>query len=554
SETVSLLLRSGDELKTRIDALSEKDPKPWDTSVLTQQLKTQIALIKGTSESTGTAENLETIEKSNQNVEPIEPSDFLVNHELLAELMGESQPKQQIEAPAPESNIINKPVVLKVLNNSEHEEKAVTTNAPPPSSTKAAPKSTTQKNSSGSIKVDNYRNDSVLDAVGELVVLKNQLVHDETIKKSENHRLESIVGQLDKSIKELYEKTLSIRMTPFKSLFIKLQRLVRDVSLQLNKPVHFELIGEDTEVDRTVAEILNDPMVHIVRNALDHGIEKPDQREASGKNKEATLIVSAKQSGGNVLIEVTDDGAGINRDKVLKKAIEKGLISKDTNIDSIPDEEVFQMLFAAGFSTADKVSDLSGRGVGLDVVKSNLDKINGKISISSTQGKGSVFRLTIPLTTSITDGIDVTIKGHRFILPIHSIREIVRVSENDFTNLPDKGSILKIREELIQVLESDLMIGKIKTVQSELIQNNIFSETKETSTNGNLFVILESLHRNYALRIDEIMGQAQVVVKSMSLGFNIHEIAGAAIMGDGQTVLILDPTNMINDSELERSA
>ena len=234
----------------------------------------------------------------------------------------------------------------------------------------------------------------MLDAVGELVVLKNQLVsvHAEGASQDQNMRLEGIVDQLDKTVRELYEKTLSIRMTPLKSLFVKIQRIVRDVSLTLKKPVDLQLVGEETEVERTVFELLNDPMVHLVRNALDHGIEPPDLREQRGKSPTAKVVVSAKQSGGNVIIEIVDDGGGINRERVLKKAIERNLVNPGVDPNTIPDEQVFQFIFSAGFSTAEKVSDLSGRGVGLDVVRTEINALGGRIELQNHPHAGADFR------------------------------------------------------------------------------------------------------------------------------------------------------------------
>ncbi|HWU41895.1 MAG TPA: chemotaxis protein CheA, partial [Bdellovibrio sp.] len=406
------------------------------------------------------------------------------------------------------------------------------------------------KNATSAIKVDTGRVDSVLDAVGELVVLKNQLVHDETVRSGVNLRLEAIVDQLDKAVRELYEKTLSIRMTPLKSMFIKIQRIVRDVSLTLDKPVDLQLIGEETEVERTVFELLGDPLVHLVRNSMDHGIEKKEIRQQRNKPATAKVTVSAKQNGGNVIIEICDDGGGINREKVLGKAIERGLVPSNVDPASIPDETVFQYIFQPGFSTADKISDLSGRGVGLDVVKSNLDKINGKINISSKAGVGTTFRLTIPLSTAITDGIIVALDGARYILPIHSIREIVRVQPKDYTNISKAGRVASIRGHLLPVIDVSKTLGTINWTlnkkDQQLVQrreNSLSARREET-----MLVIIESMTGQMAFPVDDVLGQAQVVVKPINTGHNIPEVAGAAILGDGRTVLILEPGSLVTNS------
>lgn len=450
--------------------------------------------------------------------------------------------EQKEAAAAPQPVVVAAPAPVMKVVPSEPVAKAAST-ASAPSGKSGGP----MKPQNVVIKVDTGRVDSVLDAVGELVVLKNQIVHDEYIKAGGNVRLEAIVDQLDKAVRELYEKTLSIRMTPLKSLFVKIQRIVRDVSLTLNKPVDLELIGEETEVERTVFELLGDPLVHLVRNAMDHGVENGDLRKERNKSPTAKVTVSAKQSGGNVIIEIVDDGGGINREKVLKKAIEKNLVPSGVDPASLSDDTVFQFIFSAGFSTADKISDLSGRGVGLDVVRSNLERINGKINISSKLGQGTTFRLTIPLSTAITDGIVVALDGERYILPIHSIREIVRVMPKDYTEIPSAGKVAKVREVLVPVIDIETTLGHISRDLNN--RNPSWGQRKTESLSSRreetMLVIIESTSGQMAMPVDDVLGQAQVVVKPLTTGNNIPEVAGAAILGDGRTVLILDPTMIV---------
>jgi two-component system chemotaxis sensor kinase CheA len=375
--------------------------------------------------------------------------------------------------------------------------------------------------------------DSVLDAVGEIVVLKNQLVHDDSVKNGNNPRLAAVVDQLDKSVRELYEKTLGIRMTPLKSLFLKIQRIVRDVSLQLDKPVDLQILGDETEVERTVFEMLGDPMVHLVRNALDHGIEKQETRKSKGKSLMANLMVSARQSGGQVIIEIKDDGGGIDRERVLAKALEKGLLPSGHDTNSMTDNQVYQLLMAPGFSTAEKVSDLSGRGVGLDVVKSNLERVHGKIEIESKLGAGSTFRLVIPLTTAITDGIVVALNNRQYILPTYSIKEIVRVAPEGFTKLSSINRVVKIRDSLLSVIE----LGNLFSLGQKTIERTNSNNRRDEQ----MLVIIETVHGQSALPVDDVLGQTQAVVKPFQIGEEIPEISGAAVLGDGSTVLILDP-------------
>lgn len=578
SKVISLLLQSGDTLKNRITSLQKGQDNVWDTSALVAEL------IQVTEELSGKpSKRHEAAAPAHPEEEKVAvPDNFfdvaapaeeasgedVTNHELLAELLGQLSPEDRAEFEAKEKAESKPDLKIVPAEPTPVVAAAAPVQAPPaakpapvaPAAVAAAapkaeapggkaPPSNSNANKAGqsAIKVDTARVDSVLDAVGELVVLKNQLVHDEVVRSGGNLRLEAIVDQLDKAVRELYEKTLSIRMTPLKSMFIKIQRIVRDVSLALDKPVDLVLAGEETEVERTVFELLGDPLVHLVRNAMDHGVEKKEIRQERGKPPVAKVTVSAKQSGGNVVIDIVDDGGGINREKVLQKAIERDLIPAGVDPATIPDEQVFQFIFHAGFSTADKISDLSGRGVGLDVVKSNLDKIHGKINISSKLGQGTTFRMTIPLSTAITDGIIVAIEGARYILPIHSIREIVRVQPKDYTNISGAGKVANIRGLLLPVLDVSDTLGSINWTLHQ--KDETLAARRENSLSArreeSMLVIIESMMGQMAFPVDDVLGQAQVVVKPLTTGHSVPEVAGAAILGDGRTVLVLDPSALL---------
>lgn len=578
SEVITLLLQSGDVLKNRVSFLQQGKTGTWDTSALVTQLVDLREQLSG--------------KPAKKYVQPFQdeapkaevPDDFFAapvaatensevasaveddhtNHELLAELLAGLSPEDQAEFHASQQLVAEAPVVeAPVIAPPQVVSPAPTpiaTAKPAPAAAPAAAASNggggngqkaPTKHTNTTIKVDTGRVDQVLDAVGELVVLKNQIVHDETVRNGQNLRLEAIVDQLDKAVRELYEKTLSIRMTPLKSMFVKIQRIVRDVSIALDKPVDLQLIGEETEVERTVFELLGDPLVHLVRNSMDHGVENRETRQQRGKPVTAKVTVSAKQTGGNVTIDIVDDGGGINRDKVLGKAIERGLVPTGIDPATIPDEQVFQYIFQPGFSTADKISDLSGRGVGLDVVKSNLDKIQGKINIYSKPGQGSTFRLTIPLTTAITDGIIVALDGARYILPIHSIREIVRVLPKDYTQVSGAGRVANIRGVLLPVIDVSRTLGEINWNVNK--RDEALKQRRENSLSArreeSMLVIIESMTGQMAFPVDDVLGQAQVVVKPiMTTGEPIPEVAGAAILGDGKTVLILEPGALVNSA------
>jgi two-component system, chemotaxis family, sensor kinase CheA len=564
SSVISLLLKSGDMLKNRIHSLQKGEDGPWDTASLASELTALAEKFGGDGETAhghneapldiDAAAAMAAAEEAAVGSSAVEED--VANHELLAELAAQFGQEETSEVVTPAPGAMIAPAA-----KSEEKPAPVAATTAPAGNTAVSVKSNGEgsgkgggnKSTTSSIKVDTGRVDSVLDAVGELVVLKNQIVHDESIRSGGNLRLAAIVDQLDKTVRELYDKTLSIRMTPLKSLFLKIQRIVRDVSLNLEKPVDLQLIGEETEVERTVFELLGDPLVHLVRNSMDHGIEKPEIRKERGKTATAKVVVSAKQTGGTVTIEIIDDGGGINRERVLQKAIEKKLIPHGVDPQSMPDEQVFQFIFAPGFSTAEKVTDLSGRGVGLDVVRSNLEKINGKIDIKSKVGIGTTFRLSIPLSTAITDGIVVAIDGAKYILPIYSIRELVRAVPKDYTHLSNAGKVVKIREVLLPVIDIRKTIGKINWDQikhmkyeSKDEKDSLRARREET-----MLIIIESMHGMMALPVDEVIGQAQVVVKPISAGHEIPEVAGAAILGDGRTVLILDPTALTQIRQTE---
>lgn len=549
SEIISILLKSGDEFKNRVQMLRDNNESHWDVSALEAKISQALA---GLGTATAAPKRIEetpiqtttTIPIPVVNIVPAEVDN--TNYDLLQELMSELPPEvlQEYEKEQQSGVKAQASPELKVVASNPNP--VPSTPKSKSDATGASGKTATKANANQIIKVDTTRVDSVLNAVGELVVLKNQIVQNNTVRNGNNSELASIVDQIDKAVRELYDRTLSIRMTPLKSLFLKIQRIVRDVSLDLDKPVNLELKGEETEVERTVFELLGDPLVHLVRNAMDHGVEKREVRKKNSKPEIAKVTVAAKQMGGNVIIEISDDGGGINREKVLHKAIEKKIVPDSVNPDNLTDEEVFKFIFAAGFSTAEKISDLSGRGVGLDVVKSNIERVNGKINIESKEGQGSVFRLTIPLSTAITDGIVVQIKNERYILPIYTIKEIIRVKKDMLTRLPGKGVVAKVRESLHRVLDLDPLLKDL--THKGQTNNNFATIERKDRADEIMLVIIESGLLTSALPVDDVLGQAQVVVKSLTMGTEIPEVSGAAILGDGKTVLILDPAEIIRSA------
>lgn len=393
------------------------------------------------------------------------------------------------------------------------------------------------KPQTNSVKVDTERIDAVLDMVGELVVLKSQLIN-ETKEYQHNIKLSALVSLIEKSIRDLQDKSLGMRMTPLKGLFLKTQRVVRDLSVKLNKPVDFEMSGDDTEIDRNMVEVLGDPLMHIARNALDHGIEKPESRRDAGKPSKGTIRLVAQQLGSRIIVTISDDGAGISREKVYSKAVEKGLISADRKIETMGSQEIFQLLFEPGFSTAENVSEISGRGVGMDVVKSNIERLRGNIEIKTEEGKGTTFVITVPLTTSITEGMLVQVAHQLYILPLDGIRELVNLTDEALTTMPSGEQVVNVRDRLLPVMDLNLVLSRDQNSQA-------LYQKKETDT----IVVTEASSGLVALRVQKILGQVQVVLKSLSEFFpSTGGVAGAAILGDGKVALVLD-VDEINKQE-----
>ena len=563
TEIITLFLSVGDQFKIRLTQLKSGDESGWDVAELTKSLKMWIERFQP-SEEKGSHEVSEATAVAATKVEefffpePVaaettkdqaQPAEDVTNYELLAELQAELAAQDAKTKTGPSVARAEETPLKVVPEPAMKTPEASTTPAKTGASASdsSGPKKNTAENAI--LKVDSQRVDAVLDVVGEIVVLKNQLIHSDAVRGGLDQRLNFIVDQIDKSIRDLYERTLGIRMTPLKSLFMKLQRTVRDVSVKLQKPVDLQLVGEDTEVDRSVFELLGDPLMHMARNAMDHGIEPAAERRAAQKPEVARLTISAKQVGGSVVIEISEDGRGIDREKILKKALEKKLIPAGVNPQDLSDEKVYEFLFAPGFSTAEVVTDLSGRGVGLDVVRSNIEKIKGSIRVRSTLGKGTTFQISIPLTTAITDGIVVTITGNPYMIPIHSIREIVQFAEDDVTNIANQGNVLKIRDRITPVMD----LGPAFQMTRDLGFHSTVVETPAASTTKT-YVVLESSHGLAALPVDEVIGQSQVVAKPLMVGVSVPEFSGAATLGDGRTILILDPTVLTQGLQRQVSA
>ena len=391
-------------------------------------------------------------------------------------------------------------------------------------------------NTNSAIKMDASRVDSVLNLVGELVVIKSQMLQAFFDADSSNTKENALLTLFEKTVRELQDQAMGMRMTAIKPVFVRVQRIMRDLSISLDKPIDVMMEGEDLEVDRTMIDLLTDPLIHIVRNSLDHGIEPSAVRLAAQKPKSGTIRLCAKAAGGRVVIEISDDGAGISREKVLKRAIERNLVRAGVNPQALTDAEVYEFLFMPGFSTAEKVTDLSGRGVGLDVVKSNVHKLKGSVELTSTQGKGSTFKISLPLTTAITDGVVAVVEGVQVILPIDEIVEIIDIRGKNVTKICDKHQIIKIRDSLIPIFQ----IGEVIRHSGMELTDFQIHESADIRKSETV-IIMRGSGEPFGIIVTALIGQNQVVVKPLGPTFESgNGLSGVAILGDGKLGLVLD--------------
>ncbi|WP_275556662.1 chemotaxis protein CheA [Mixta sp. Marseille-Q2659] len=385
---------------------------------------------------------------------------------------------------------------------------------------KATPAKTSE---SSSIRVAVEKVDQLINLVGELVITQSMLAQRSGALDPVAHGdLLNSMGQLERNARDLQESVMSIRMMPMEYVFSRFPRLVRDLASKLGKEVELTLLGSSTELDKSLIERIIDPLTHLVRNSLDHGIESPEKRVANGKSAVGNLTLSAEHQGGNICIEVIDDGAGLNRERILAKALSSGLPVSD----AMSDEEVGMLIFAPGFSTAEQVTDVSGRGVGMDVVKRNIQEMGGHVEIASKQGKGTTIRILLPLTLAILDGMSVRVADEVFILPLNAVMESLQPRAEDLKPLAGGECVLEVRGEYLPLVE----LWNVFDVQG----------AKTEATQG-IVVILQSAGKRYALLVDQLIGQHQVVVKNLESNYRkVPGISAATILGDGSVALIVD--------------
>jgi two-component system chemotaxis sensor kinase CheA len=377
---------------------------------------------------------------------------------------------------------------------------------------------------SSSIRVSIDKVDSLINMVGELVITQSMLGQlGQDFDLSRLAKLQEGLSQLEQNTRELQESVMKIRMMPISFAFSRFPRLVRDLGGQLGKKVILETIGEQTELDKTVMEKINDPLVHLVRNSMDHGLETTEKRIAAGKSEEGTITLNAYHQGGNIVIEVADDGAGLNEDRILTKAIEKGLVPENN---SLTPEEIHNLIFLPGFSTAEAVSDISGRGVGMDVVRRNIQALNGSIEVKSQRNVGSTFIIRLPLTLAILDGQLVKVCEETYIFPLVSIVESIQIHRSSLNHVTGSQYVMQLRDEYIPIVRLDQIFGlrDDKDVVDEM-----------------MLVVVEGDNEKIGIVVDDLLGQQQVVIKSLEQNYQkVSGISGATILGDGTVALIID--------------
>ena len=437
-------------------------------------------------------------------------------------------PVQQdtIAVPDPASTVAAEPSPLDAL-----------TEAPPPVPNQAALQQAAAANAAGAkkssgpstIRVNTEKLDSLMDVVGELVILQSQLQESALHVLDGNTALQRNLAQVSRITKDLQHTSMSLRMIPVKATFQKMERLARDLARDCGKKVAFSVEGEDTELDRTVVEEIGDPLIHMVRNSLDHGLEPAAERLKLGKPEAGKVQLKAYHQGSNLVLELSDDGRGIDAKKVLAKAIKQGLVSEQNNLSK---DEILNLIFLPGFSTAEKVTSISGRGVGMDVVRRNIEKLRGKIEIESELGKGSRFRIILPLTMAIIDGLVVKVGEDRFILPTTSVKMAYRPAAESVYTVQGRGEVLDLRGKIIPL---------------HRLHEKFAIEPKAHNPAEGIIVVVELSGRTSGLLVDEMVSKQEVVIKSLgALMQGLPGVAGGAILGDGNIALILDPASLLS--------
>ncbi|MCL4849608.1 MAG: chemotaxis protein CheW, partial [Acidobacteria bacterium] len=387
-----------------------------------------------------------------------------------------------------------------------------------------------------SVKVDTRKLDNLVDMVGELVIVQSIIHADPALVGMADERLSRNLAQLRRITSDLQRNAMSMRMVPIRQTFQKMARLVRDLGKKSDKVVELILSGEDTELDRKVVEDINDPLMHMIRNAVDHGLEPPDARVAAGKPPVGRLSLSAYHQGGNIVIAIGDDGRGLDADRILSKAVAQGLVGPK---ESLQPADIYPLIFRPGFSTAEKVTEISGRGVGMDVVRRNIDALRGRVDIQTTLGAGTTFFIKLPLTLAIVEGLMLKVGQERFVLPTFAVRESLRPRADQVHSVQGQPRMLQVRDSLVPLVR----LGDLFEV----------ADATTDACRGTV-VVIEDDGRRVGLLVDQLLGKEEVVIKPLGQAFShLRGVAGGAILGDGRVGLILDASGILQLSGHQNS-
>ncbi len=501
-----------------LESGKQQEPEKKEDKPSTDKPKKRAAKKTSSKKTTKKKEVPESVEQKTESAE-----------EEAKETLKQEESETEIEKTAPEKIEQEAETPVEVKDDKPVEEKK--------SKQSAAQIQTTAKKGDNNIRVDVSRLDDLLNFVQELVLGRNRLsqINNEMSIQHEGTKLSRDLAdttrQIDLMTTELQLAVMKTRMVKIGKVFNRFPRLVRDLSRDMQKEIALEIRGEETELDKTLIEEINDPLVHLIRNACDHGLESPEERRLNGKDSKGTIILAAEHEGNNIIITIEDDGKGIDPEKIKAKAIKKGIISQD-KANELTKSEVYNLLFAPGFSTAEKVTNVSGRGVGMDVVKTNVAKLRGIINIESEVGKGTKIIIKLPLTLAIIQGLLVDINGETIVVPLNSVIEVVRLSKNEiyFVN---QTECIKLRDQVHPLIDIDESLYGTKVNGSD--------------KDFQFIVIVGIAEKRFGLKVDKLIGQNEVVIKSLGnyLG-NIDGIAGSTIMGDGKVVMIADIAELVH--------
>lgn len=505
-EIMDLLLEGNDAIRQSIEALQKKD---LSEQAEAHRINQWILALLSQNNAVKSVDEENASDPTDIEMEIARSIEQLTNNSIQENVLSEVEPVSQIEI---------------------HDEMLMLSGGSTDHLTQKSNRNTNSRcgSSGDSIRIYTSKIDTIINQIGELVITKSMLTECySTLRNDKNLLLENSLIELEHNVRELQESIMELRMVAIDSIFKRFPRLVRDVAKQLGKEISLTIEGGETEIDKNMVEKLTDPLVHLMRNAIGHGIESKDERVRKGKDKIGNIALRAYHKGGAIMIDITDDGQGIHPDVIFKKALEKGMVTRDSQL---AEGEIYDLLFQPGFSTANEVSDLSGRGVGMDVVKRNLQELGGSIEVSSVVDEGTCFSIRLPLTLSIIDGQLFRVEDHIYIIPIPSIVELIQVEPDKIKHIAGQANeVHKLREHYIPIIRLNELIAAPS------------NSPRSTNITDGLLIVVESKKKKLGLYVNELLSQQQVVMKSLEENFRrVKGIPAATILGDGKVALIVD--------------